>query len=153
MRLHVHTGNNGQVRTVPDAPAASSVADHVDVAAGVSVFVVDDIGRELDTTVPLADAFGQGIGRVVTHAGRQISVHVHYAGAAANLTVSPGLRLAAIREQAISQLGIDAASAADLGLRLPNAAEDLPLDTPIASIAKGANHVDLELVAMVRPQG
>jgi len=153
MRLHVHSGEDGQVRTVPDAASESSLADHVELKAGVFVFAVDDTGRELDPSFQLADTFGEGTGRVVTHPGRQITVEVHYAGATASTTVSPGGRLAAIREQAISQLGIDPASAADLGLRIPGGTEDLSLDRPIASIAKGANHVDLELVALVRPQG
>lgn len=153
MRLHVHSGQDGTVHTIADAPTDSSVADHVDFPAGAHVFAVDDTGRELDATDRLVDAFSEGTGRVVTHPGRQITVAVHYAGAAATLTVSPGVRLAVIREQAISQLGIDPASAADLGLRLPGGTEDLPLDKPIASIAKGADRVDLELVALVRPQG
>lgn len=153
MRLHVHSGKDGEVRTVADAAADSSLADHVELGDGMFVFVVDDIGRELETTGQLADTFGEGAGRVVTHPGRQITVEVHYAGNTAALTVSPGARLAAIRDQAISQLGIDPASAADLGLRLPGGTEDLPLDKPIASIARGANDVDLELVALVRPQG
>lgn len=153
LRLHLYDGQDGQVRTIADAPAHSQVADHVDLATGVHVFAVDDTGRELDGTDRLADAFGEGSGRVVTHPGRQITVVVHYVGTAVTLNVSPGLRLAAIREQSISQLGIDPASAADLGLRTLGGAEDLPLDRPIASIAKGANQVDLELVALVRPQG
>ncbi|WP_309127103.1 hypothetical protein [Microbacterium sp.] len=153
MRLHVHSGQDGQVRTVPDAAEDSSVADHVDLAEGVFAFAVDDEGRELDAADRLSDAFSGGSGRVVTHPGRQITVTVDYAGNSTTLTVSPGARLGAIREQAISQLDIDPASAADLGLRTPGGAEDLPLDKPIASIAQGANHVDLELVALVRPQG
>lgn len=153
MRLHVYSGKDGQVRTVPDAAAESSIADHVELQAGVFVFAVDDTGPELDATGQLADTFDEGTGRVVTHPGRQITVDVHYAGTTATVTVSPGVRLAVIREQAISKLGIDPASAADLGLRLPGGTEDLPLDKPIASIAKGADRVDLELVALVRPQG
>jgi len=152
MRLHVHD-QDGRVRTIPEAPADSTVADHVDLTPGLHAFEVGDTGQELDATDQLADTFGEGTGRVVTHPGRQITVEVHYAGATVTLTVSPGMRLAVIREQAISQLGIDPASAADLGLRLPGGTEDLPLENPIASIAKGANHVDLELVALVRPQG
>jgi hypothetical protein len=153
MRLHVHSGQDGQVRTVPDAAEDSSVADHLELGTGLFVFAVDDEGRELGPGDRLSDTFGEGSGRVVTHPARQITVVVHYAGASATLNVSPGARLAAIREQAISQLGIDPASAADLGLRTPGGAEDLALDKPIASIAQGANHVDLELVALVRPQG
>lgn len=153
MRLHVHSGKDDRVHTVADAAAESSVADHVELRDGMFVFAVDDTGRELDKTDQLADTFGEGTGRVVTHPGRQITVEIHYAGNTATLSISPGMRLAAIRESAISQLGIDPASAADLGLRLPGGSEDLPLDKPIASIAKGANHVDLELVALVRPQG
>ncbi|WP_292836612.1 hypothetical protein [Microbacterium sp.] len=153
MRLHVHSGKDGQVRTVEDAAAESSLGDHVELKEGMSVFAVDDTGRELDTTDQLGATFDEGTARVVTHPGRQITVEIHYAGNSASLTVSPGVRLAAIRGQAISQLGIDPASAADLGLRLPGGTEDLPLDKPIASIANGGNHVDLELVALVRPQG
>lgn len=153
MRLHIHDGKDGQVRTVPDAPSDSTVADHVELEAGVFVFAVDDTGRELDSTSQLAGTFGEGTARVVTHPGRQITINVHYAGTTATLTVSPGVRLAAVREEAISQLGIDPASAADLGLRVPGGTEDLPLDQPIASIAKGADQIDLELVALVRPQG
>lgn len=153
MRLHVHSGQDGTVHTIADAPTDSPVANHVDIPAGAHVFAVDDTGRELDATDRLIDAFGEGTGRLVTHPGRQITVDVHYAGATATLAVSPGVRLAAIREQAISDLGIDPASAADLGLRLPGGTEDLPLDKPIASIAKGADRVGLELVALVRPQG
>lgn len=153
MRLHVHSGQDGTVHTIADAPADSPVANHLDLPAGAHVFAVDDTGRELDASERLADAFGEGTGRVVTHPGRQITVEVHYAGATATLTVSPGVRLAVIREQTITQLSIDPASAADLGLRLPAGTEDLPLDKPIASIAKGADRVDLELIAMIRPQG
>lgn len=153
MRLHVHSGQHDQVQTVPDAAAHSAIADYVDLTVGVLVFAVDDTGRELDPTSRLADVFDGGTGRIVTHLGREITVVIDYAGTSATLTVSPGTRLAAIRETAIAQLGIDPASAADLGLRSPGGAEDLPLDKPIASVAKGASHVALELVALVRPQG
>ncbi|MCX7523422.1 hypothetical protein OSC27_14195 [Microbacterium sp. STN6] len=153
MRLHVHTGHDAEVRTIPDAAEGSSLADHVQVTVDLLVFKVDDEGPELDPSARLSDLFDGPSGRVVTHPGRQITVVVDYAGASATLTVSPGTRLSAVRDQAISQLGIDSASAADLGLRAAGGAEDLPLDKPIASIAKGADHVDLELIALVRPQG
>jgi len=153
MRLHVHTGPDAQTHTIPDADDESTIADHIHLEDEFLVFKVDDEGPELVLTARLSEVFDGPLGRVATHPGRQITVVVDYVGSAATLTVSPGTRLGAIRDQAIAQLSIDAASAADLGLRTPGGTEDLPLDKPIASIAKGANHVDLELVALVRPQG
>lgn len=153
MRLHVYTGPEAQVHTIPDAAEGSTLADHVQMAEDVLVFKVDDQGQELDPSMRLGDLFGGPSGRVVTHPGREVSVVVDYAGSSATLTVSPGTRLGAVRDEAITQLGIDSTSAADLGLRTHGSTEDLPLDKPIASIAKGASHVALELVALVRPQG
>lgn len=153
MRLHVHEGRNGQIRTIADASAASTIGDHIQPADGEAVFAVDNEGRELNLDEQLGEAFAAGSARVVTHPGRQITVTVHYAGQSATLTVAPGVRLGEVRTRAIAELGIDPAAAADLSLRLIGDEQDLPLDRPVASIAHGADRVELELVALVRPQG
>lgn len=153
MRLHVYSGDEAMPHTIADADDNSSLDAHVRLAEGEAVFAVDDEGLELDPAAALTNLFADGIGRAVTHPGRQVTVTVSYAGESAVLSVSPGARVGAIRAGAISALGIDEAAAVDLGIREIGAHEDLDLDRPIASVAKGSDTVDLELVATVRPQG
>lgn len=151
MRVH-HFENEG-VRSF-DADPDKPIAEYIEVADDEHLFLVSDSGPELEPQTPIEQGAVEGILAVVVHRQGAIEVTVHYSGRQTAFSVSPGARIGAVRDQAIDQFGIDESDAADLGLRTMEGTEDLPVNEPIAKVA-GRQHdrIDLQLVAMVHPQG
>lgn len=154
MRIHAYENEGAGVRTMEDVPARATLAEVLEIDETVLMFAVGGDGRQVDVGVAIEEIFiNVEIPRVVAHPGHHINVVVNYGGLDADEAVSPGTLLEVIRRHAIERLGIGEQLAVDLGLRLPGGQEDLPLHAPIASVAKGQDHVRLELVSIVRPQG
>jgi hypothetical protein len=117
------------------------------------VYRVGD-GLEIDIERTVVEIFGELPGHVITHRCHTVAVTVSYAGQDVELTVHPAVRVKDLRVKAIEALQLDAASSADLVLRLPGETTDLAASHPIgAYVPKGTCSLIVDLVHVVRPQG
>lgn len=150
MRVHHYTGEGIDTIEADDDRRLSEV---LEVEETLRIFAVSNDGVEIEVDAHLRELTEKEVLRVTSHPQRSIEVTVSYGGRSVSLDVSPGTRMGAVRAQAVAQLNIDPIDAADLGLRTIGGESDLPADEPIAQVARQRDHLELQLVAMVHPQG
>ncbi|HEY4267008.1 MAG TPA: hypothetical protein VGM94_02340 [Galbitalea sp.] len=150
MRVHQYT--EGEVRSF-DVEPTERLSDHLVFAEESILFLVSEEGQPVAVDVRFEEVILGGSGAFVTHKHPTIEVVVHYQGRAVQFEVSPGTRVDSVRERAIRDFSIDATDAADIGIRVLGATEDLDPSLPIGHVVHAHHKIELELVAMVHPQG
>jgi hypothetical protein len=153
MRVHAYSTGTEAAVTHPDVEPQVRLRELLLIESDEHVYRVDD-EVEIDVDLTVVELFGTDPGHVVVHPCREIAVTVGYAGQDKLVTAHPSTRVRAVLAKAIAELGLDAASSADLVLRLPGTTTDLALANPIgAYVPKGTCSVTLDLVHLVRSQG
>ncbi|MEY2474056.1 MAG: hypothetical protein QOK28_3385 [Actinomycetota bacterium] len=153
MRLHRFSAGTGSVITHPEAPPDQPIGQLLDIEDGESAYVVgSDIA--LDINLTLAQLFPGDVGHLVTHRCRDAKITAVYAGHRARLDVHVATLVSGVLDQAVHDLKIDAATAADLVIRLHGSTEDMVLTNPIGAYLDKRNcQLAVDLVHVVRPQG
>lgn len=150
MRLHHFTqaGLNSQ-----DVETGQLLSEFIVLEEDEQLFLVSDDGGVLAVDVRVEEIAVAETVTVITHPHKVIHVEVDYSGRSISMDVSPGVRVEAIRERSIKELGIAPSDGAELDLRLRGTTEDLDPGTPIGHFAGAHAKVDLELVGKLHPQG
>ena len=153
MRVHAYAAGTPAASTHPDVDGGTRLRELVVIEAADVAYKVGD-GTEVDVELTVAEIFGGGPGEVIVHRCREIAVTVDYTGKSAAVRARPSERLSDVRAQAVRKLGLDPKLSADLVLRLPGTAADLPEASPVgAYVPTGTCALTLDLVHAVRPQG
>ena len=153
MRIHTYAAGAGRAVTHPDVASDVVLTELIVVETDERVYRVGD-GLEIDIERTVVEIFGELPGHVITHRCHTVIVTVSYAGQDVELTVHPAVRVKDLRAKAVEALRLDAASSADLVLRLPGETTDLAASHPIgAYVPKGTCSLTVDLVHVVRPQG
>jgi hypothetical protein len=153
MRLHAYEAGSRTATTYPEVGPGTRLRELVIMGTDVVAYQVgNDV--EVDVELTVSEIFGDGPGHVIVHPCREITVTVDYAGTDKTIKARPSERIGDVRTRAISELGLDPQSSADLVLRLPGTAEELPDASPIgAYVPRGTCALTLDLVHASRPQG
>lgn len=153
MRIHTYAAGTSGAVTHPDVAPEVVLRELIVIETDEVVYRVGD-EVEIDVEQTVFELFGETPGHVIAHPCRTITVTVSYAGEDKDVTVHPAAHVKRVRAKAIEAFRLDAASAADLVLRLPGATSDLPLPHPIgAYVPKGTCAVTVDLIHAVRAQG
>src|SRR6266496_1658795 len=132
MRIHTYAAGSQSAVTHPEVAPDVRLRGLVIIEAGEAAYRIGD-EAEVDVEVTVSEIFGEGPGHVIVHHCREIAVTISYAGADKVITVRPSARIEEIRTEAIKVLGQDPLSSADLVLRLPGSAEELPDTSPVGA--------------------
>ena len=153
MRVHTYSAGTEAAVTHPEVAPHVRLRELLVVEVDERVYRLgDDVEIDIDLTV--IELFGSDPGHVVVHGCREVTVTASYAGQDKIVTVHPALHVKRVRAKAIEAFKLDAATSADLVLRLPGATTDMVLTNPIgAYVPKGTCSVTVDLVHQVRPQG
>jgi len=153
MRIHTYTAGVEAAVTHPDVASDVQLRVLLVVEAEEQVFRVgDDV--EVDVELTVGELFGADPGHVVAHHCRKITMTASYAGQDRIITVHPAVHVKQARAKAIEEFKLDAASSADLVLRLPGSSNDMVETNPLgAYVPKGTCSLTVDLVHQVRAQG
>ncbi|BBZ58166.1 hypothetical protein MPHO_51580 [Mycolicibacterium phocaicum] len=152
MRIHTYAGG-GDVQTHPDVAPGAPLRECIVVEVDELVYRVGDEAA-LDIEQTVFALFGEEPGHVIRHHCREIAVTVSYAGQDQKFSVHPAEHVKRLQKRAAKAFQLDAATSADLAMRLPGATTDLVASYPIgAYVPRGTCAVTVDLIHVTRPQG
>ena len=153
MRIHAYGAGDSNPVTHPDVAIETVLRELVIIETDEAIYRVGD-GAELDIEQTVVVLFGEGPGHVIRHHCRSIAVTVSYAGQDQEFTVHPAEHVSRVLKRAVDAFKLDAATSADVALRLPGATTDLFAQYPIgAYVPRGTCALVADLIHVSRPQG
>lgn len=132
------------VKLIGSRSPADRITDVIDIEVDELIFV-ESRDEPLDVTMRLEVLVHDQAVHLHRHRRSKIATVVAYNGQEVQHEFSPATLLATVRDVSVKHLQLDAASATDLELRLPCAAESLDESTHLGSLAAD----DCEVVHLV----